>query len=56
LLAGGFQVLVDRLPSLLCQFELDWLASFPLPHCGALERIAVRCDILDPEGDDIAAT
>jgi len=54
-LASGFDVIVDRLPRLLRQLESDGPTGLFLPHCGAIDRIPARCNVLDPRCDDIAA-
>ena len=54
--AGGPQIVIDRLAGLLAQFKPDRPPSFPLPDSCAIRRIAAAGDILDPDGDDIAAT
>jgi len=54
-LASGFDVIVDRLPRLLRQLESDGPTGLLLPHCGTIDRIPARCNVLDPKCDDIAA-
>src|SRR6476619_4112919 len=54
--AGGPQIVIDRLAGLLAQFKSDRPPSFPLPDSRAIRRVAAPSDILDPDGDDIAAT
>ena len=54
--AGGPQIVIDRLAGLFAQFKSDRPPSFPLPDSCAIRRIAAAGDILDPDGDDIAAT
>jgi hypothetical protein len=54
-LARGFDVIVDRLPRLLRQLKPDGPTGLPLPHCGSIDRIPARCDVLHRSGDDIAA-
>ena len=48
-------VVVDRLAGLLGQFEPDRLPGLLLPHRRPIDRIPVRCNVLDLERDDIAA-
>ena len=52
----GVPCVVDRLPRLLRQLKPDWPAGLLLPHCGAIDRISARRQVLDPKCDDIAAT
>jgi hypothetical protein len=54
--AGGPQIVIDRLAGLLAQLKSDRPPSFPLPNSCAIRRIAAGGDILDPDGDGIAAT
>ncbi len=49
----GPQVGIDRLAGLVSQLEADRPAGLPLAHRGAVERVAVGGDVLDPQGDDI---
>ena len=53
LLASGLDIIVDGLPRLLRQFKPDGPTGLLLPHCGAIDRIPVRCDVLDSKCDDI---
>jgi hypothetical protein len=53
--AEGPQVLIEGLPRLLGQFELDGTSGFPLPDAAASDRYAVRGDILDLDADHITA-
>ena len=55
LLVCGANVVIDRLPGLFSDLEPDWQASLFLAHCRALDGVAVGGDVLDLEGDDIAA-
>jgi hypothetical protein len=41
---------------LIRQFELHWSSRLPLPHGRAIGCIAIRSNIFDPQGDDIANT
>src|SRR5215813_14178421 len=54
-LAPGFDVIVDSLPRWLRQLKSDGPTGLLLPHCGAIDRIPARCNVLDPKRDDIAA-
>jgi len=54
-LAGGFDVIIDGLPRLLRQLKPDGPTGLLLPHRGAIDRIPVRCNVLDPKCDDIVA-
>src|SRR5262249_41731175 len=53
-LAPGFDVIVDSLPRWLRQLKSDGPTGLLLPHCGAIDRIPARCNVLDPKCDDIA--
>src|SRR5262249_21672526 len=55
LLASGLDVIVDGLPRLLRQLKSDGSTGLLLPHCGAIDRIPARCNVLDPKCNDIAA-
>jgi len=50
-----FEIGIDGLSRLFCDFELDRLASFLLTDNGAVNGIAARCHILHSNGHDIAA-
>src|SRR5437764_15162231 len=54
-LARGFDVIVDRLPRLPRQFKPDGPTGLLLPHCGAIDGIPARRNVLDPNCDNIAA-
>ena len=56
LLGGRSHVIVDRLAGLFCQLEPDGLPGLFLSDRGPIDCIPTRSDILDLEGDDIAAT
>src|SRR5262249_61388233 len=56
LLACGPEIVVDRLPCLVCQLELDWAACLPLADCRAVNRVAVGGNVLDLKGPHAAAT
>lgn len=49
------QVLVDRLVSLVCEFEPNWQTRLLLADGCAIHGVAVWCDIIDVNGNDIAA-
>jgi hypothetical protein len=55
LLAADPYIVVDRLARLFRQFEPDRLSGLPLSHRCPIDRIPVRCDVLDLQRDDIAA-
>src|SRR5690242_20790081 len=55
LLACLLEIVVDRLTCLVCQLELDRAACLPLADRRAVDRIAVRRNILDLDGDNVAA-
>jgi hypothetical protein len=50
-----FQVIIDCLARLLGHFKPDRLTRFLLPHRGTFNRIPIRGDVLDFEGNQIAA-
>jgi hypothetical protein len=54
-LTSCLDVIVDGLSRLLCQLKPDGPTGLLLPHCRAIDRIAARCNVLDPKCDDIAA-
>jgi hypothetical protein len=56
LLSGHSHVIVDHLTGLFCQLEPDGLPRLFLSDRGPIDCISTRCDIVDLEGDDIAAT
>src|SRR6266851_9596963 len=56
LLVSNSYVVIDRLSGLLGQFEPDGLPGLLLSHCRPIDRIPVRCNVFDPEGNDIADT
>jgi hypothetical protein len=47
-LAGFFQEVVNGLPGLISQLELNGSAGLLLPDGRAIDRIAIRSDIFDP--------
>jgi hypothetical protein len=55
-LAGCFQEVVDGLPGLIGQFELDRSSRLLLAYDRAIDGISIRRDIFDPQGDDVATT
>jgi len=56
LLVGCFQIVVDSLTGLIRQLELHWSPCLPLPHGRTIDCIAIRSDITDLQGDEIATT
>ena len=56
LLSGRPQIVVNSLAGLIHQLKLDRSPSLLLPNCRAIERVAIRSDILDPQRDDVATT
>ena len=55
LLAGGLQVVIDRLACLFGQFELDTPPRLSLPYRCSIDYIAIWCNIIDFESDDVAS-
>jgi hypothetical protein len=55
-LAGFLQEVVNGLPGLIRQLELDRSPGLPLPDGRTIDSIAIRSDIFDPQGDDVATT
>src|SRR5215471_3155507 len=55
-LACDPEVVVDGLTRLVRQLKLDRAACLPLADCRAIDRIAVRRNVLDLKGHHIAAT
>ena len=55
LAAEGPQVLIERLPRLLGQFEPDRMSGFPLSDAGASDCNAVRGNILGLDADHVTA-
>src|ERR1700678_2809533 len=53
--AGGPQIVVHGLPSLLGDFESDRNAGLFLPDGSTIDGISMRGDVVDLERDDIAA-
>jgi hypothetical protein len=47
------EVPVDRLPRLLGDLEPDRPTGLPLADCRAIDRVAVRRNILDPQSDHV---
>jgi hypothetical protein len=54
-LAGGADVVVDRLPRLFGQLEANWATGLSLPHGGTIHGVAVRSNILTLDGNNVAA-
>src|ERR1700680_3595314 len=54
--AGRSQVIIDCLPGLLRQFELDGLPGLLLSYRRSIDCVAARCNVLDLDSNDIAAT
>ena len=54
-LAQRSQVVLDYLPCVFGQLELDRPPSLPLPNRRAFDRVAVGCDVLDLESHHVAA-
>src|ERR1700686_4849637 len=50
------EVIVDRLPGLLCHFEAHRPPRLLLPDCGPLNGVAVWGNVLDLESDHVATT
>lgn len=46
LFRGDFQIVIDRLPRVLGQPKHDWVAGFPLTHCGAIDGVASRSSMI----------
>jgi hypothetical protein len=55
-LVGSLQVIVDGLAGLLAQFKSDGVSGFLLSDGRTIRRVATGGNILDPDGDDVAAT
>ena len=55
-LVGSLQIVIDGLAGLIAQFKPDRPPGFLLPDGCAIRCVAACGDILDPDGDDIAAT
>ena len=56
LLSGLLQEVVNGLPGLIRQLELDRSPGLFLSDGRAIDRIAIRSDIFDLQGDDVATT
>jgi hypothetical protein len=50
------QIIIDRLSGLFAQFKSDRSPGLLLPHGCAIRRISTGGNILDSDGDDVAAT
>jgi hypothetical protein len=48
-------VVIDGLPGLLGELEAYRATGLPLPHGSTVGGVAVRSDVIDLDGDDIAA-
>src|ERR1700733_12799372 len=55
-LVGGLQIVIDGLPGLIAQFKSGRPARFLLPDGCSIRRVATGGDILNPDGNDVAAT
>jgi hypothetical protein len=55
-LASFFQEVVNGLPGLIRQLELDRSPGLLLPDGRAIDRIAIRSEIFELQGDDVATT
>jgi hypothetical protein len=55
-LAGFLQEVVYGLPGLIRQLELDRSPGLLLPDGRTIDRTAMRSDIFDSQGDDVATT
>jgi hypothetical protein len=55
-LAGLLQEVVNGLPGLIRQLELDRSPGLPLPDGRTIDSIAIWSDVFDPQGDDVATT
>src|SRR5215471_9894977 len=55
-LIGGSEIIVDRLSRLFGHFEPYRLASLPLVHCCAIDRVTMRSNVLDPQAHDVASS
>ena len=53
-LAGFIQEVVNGLPGLIRQLELDRSTGLLLPDGRTIDRIAIRSKIFDAQGDDVA--
>jgi len=56
LLAGGMDVVINRLPSLLGDLEPNRLTRLLLPDRRPIEGVSIGGNILDLEGHNIATT
>src|ERR1700730_14989577 len=54
LLVESSHILINGLACLLGQLKPDGLTCFLLTHCRTVNRISVRCDVLDLQSNDIA--
>jgi hypothetical protein len=50
-----FQVVINRLTSLVCQFELDWSACLSLAYNRPIGCVSCGCDVFGLQGYDVTA-
>lgn len=48
------KIFVDRLARLLCDLERNGMSRLSLAPGGSVDRTAMRCNVTDPETDEIA--
>ena len=48
-------MIIDRLASLFGDFEFDRPAGFSLANGGAVDGIAMKCNIFHPEADQVTS-
>src|SRR5215831_6257908 len=53
---GQAQILVNGLTGLFRQLEPDRPTCFPLPNPRSVEGVAIRCDVIDPHRNNVAAS
>ena len=49
------EIVVDGLACLLGQLKPNWSPGLSLTHCRSINCITIGSDIIDPDGDDVAA-
>lgn len=54
-LARHFDLIVDGVSGLLCQFKPDRTPGFSLAYSRSIDRIAIGGNVISPYGDNIAA-
>ena len=54
-LVGGLQIVIDGLAGLIAQFKPDRPSRFLLPDGRTIRRVAAGGDILNSDGNDVAA-